>query len=264
MTSKDVELNPLVNQPVDKKSKQVVNKEIPVAQLGRTKLKDSEAFNDRTANNLLDKHLKKKGKPSPVFFLVDRMRFKKKGHHEYLNYREVHSFHKFANHPNVFMLFVIEEKKGKRSYETYSCNNSADVQCIRDMIGTIQDDPKRLLQGLGPVRVVSLSSSSSSEYHIERRLSNRSSQSRSVAYRPYSQQEPAEYLYIVDPEQSTGQQTLQPVQKRVSNGIINSRMNSFNGSQAPDHGPVYVYGSRSSRNLYRDGYSPEYSRRKYC
>ncbi|KER23327.1 hypothetical protein T265_08772 [Opisthorchis viverrini] len=266
--SKDVEINPYINYPVDKKSRQVVNKEIPVAQIGRTQLKGADPFNEATANGLLEKHLKgKKKKPEPVLFLVDRMRFKKKGNREYLSYREIQNFQRFPNHPELFMLYVVEEKNGKRSYETYTCNNPSDVQAIRDMINAANNDPKRLLQDVGPTRLLSISSSSSSEYYIDTRSYSRASRPTSVQY---VQQEPAQYVYMMEPETQVVYQktSTRPVSiasrsSAPAGEVTYLRSDNINGPQIMDHGPVYMYVSRSKQSLGRDNYSPEYSRRTY-
>ncbi|GAA34709.1 hypothetical protein CSKR_103017 [Clonorchis sinensis] len=266
--SKDVQMNPYINYPVDKKSRQVVNREILVTQLGQTKLKGAEAFSEATANNLLEKHLKKKGKPAPVYFLVDRMRFQKKGSHEYLSYREIQNFHKFEHHPNLFMLFVAEEKKGKRSYETYACNNSSDVQAIRDMINAAHNDPKKLLQDVGLTRMLSLSSSSSSEYYIDSHPQSRpTSRLRSI---PHIQQEPTEYVYLMEPEQPiVYQKTYTRPQSSASRGSVAPpgdvtylRSDNINGPQIMDRGPVYMYVSRS-KSAYKENDTPEYYRKTY-
>ncbi|OON21000.1 hypothetical protein X801_03107 [Opisthorchis viverrini] len=124
--NKDVVFNPYVNCTVDKKSQQVIVKDLPLTEIGYTKLKDTESFSGVTARNVFEEHLKKnkKKKSALVHFLFDRMRFTKKGKHDLLSYREIRDFQRFERHPNLFMLFVIDEKSNKKSYETYACNNN--------------------------------------------------------------------------------------------------------------------------------------------
>lgn len=283
--SKSTEINPYINYPVEKKSRQVINKEIQVAQLGRTKLKGAEPFSETTANSMLEKHLKKKKKVAPAYFLVDRIRFSKKGFHEYLNYREIQNFHRFQHHPEKFMLYVVEEKKGRRSYESYACNTAQDVQAVRDMITAAHNDPKRLLQDTGPHRLLSVSSSSSSEYYIDNRNSN-ISRPRSV---PYTHTEPMtysqpQYVYqTVEAEQPVmmyqrsysrppstdayrmSSTYIQPSydNTRLSgapNDVTYLRSDNINGPQIQDHGPVYMYVSRSKQDN-RESWSPDIMRR---
>ncbi|KAF7261521.1 hypothetical protein EG68_01242 [Paragonimus skrjabini miyazakii] len=283
----NVEHNANINYPVDRKARQVVNKEIQVAQLGRTKVKGAEPFNEATANSLLEKHLRKKKKAAPAHFLVDRIRFTKKGFHEYLSYREIQNFHRFPHHPDKFMLFVVEEKKGRRTYESYRCENPTDVLVVRDLISAAHSDPKRLLQDVGPTRLLSVSSSSSSEYYIENRGVSRMSRPRSVQY--IQSELPQQYVYqAVEPILQTpptrvvyrSQYSRPPsVEQRIESVRMPSvrsshiyeptrssappsdvtylRSDNINGPQIMDHGPVYMYVSRSRQNLNRNSWSPD-------
>ncbi|KAG5444396.1 hypothetical protein CSKR_202997 [Clonorchis sinensis] len=168
--NKDVVINSQINCPVDKKSQQVIVKDLPLTEIGYTKLKDTETFSETTARNVFEEHLKKnkKKKSAPVHFLFDRMRFTKKGKHDYLSYREIRDFQRFVHHPNMFMLFVVEEKSNKKSYETYACNNALDVQVVRDILNAANNHPIRILKELSSFRRISLASDESSEYFIER------------------------------------------------------------------------------------------------
>lgn len=280
-------MNSSINYPVDRKTRQVVNTEIPVAQIGRTKVKGAEPFNEQTANALLMKHMKKKKKESPAIFLLDRIRFTKKGFHEYLSYREIQNFHRFPNNPDKFMLFVVDEKKGARSYESYGCNNPADVLKIRELISAAQNDPKRLLQDSGPTRMLSVSSSSSSEYYIENRVDRRYSRQM-----PYYTESPAyvteQPQYVVQSEPRTYYRSTYsraPSLERIDmtrvpsvrasqvyeaprvaappNDVTYLRSDNVHGPQIMDHGPVYMYVSRSRQNLNRNSWSPEQNRTTY-
>ncbi|CAH8670113.1 unnamed protein product [Dicrocoelium dendriticum] len=280
----NLEHNNTINYPVDRKSRQVANKEVLVAQLGRTKLRGAEPFNESTANALLEKHLRRRHRAAPAIFLVDRIRFTKKKYHEYLSYREIHNFHRFPNNPDKFMLFVVEEKRGNRSYESFRCENAADVQDIRNMISAAHNDPKRLLQGVGPIRMLSVSSSSSSEYYIENRPASRNSRPRSVQYvinESLPQTEPmcSPRVYYRtnangplnsdarnDLHQHPSHRGTQPTDSArlstATNDVTYLRSDNLNGPQIVEHGPVYMYMSRSRQNRNENSWSPDTSKSK--
>ncbi|TGZ46288.1 hypothetical protein CRM22_011123 [Opisthorchis felineus] len=265
MNNKYMEMNHYINQPVDKKYKQVVIRDVQIAPIGCTKLKTSEPYNEATANNILQEHMRKmkKHKFAPVLFLVDRMRFTKKSVHKALNYREIQQFVGFQQYPNMFMLFVIEEKNGKRSYESYACANLRDVLSVRDIVNTAQNDPKRLVGEVSSTRQLSMTdSSSSSEYIIEAR------DSKAITTHPastqYIQREPAQYFYMMEQEPQAAYHSslvYQPnVLTRTSLGSAETTDLKLHNSKGPyftDQEPVYVYVSRVRQNQNTDDHSAD-------
>ncbi|VDP67527.1 unnamed protein product [Echinostoma caproni] len=275
MTTIQDELARPVEGAVDKKSGQVINQEIPIAQQGRTKVKNGGPFNQYTAQAELPKHLKKDKKKAPVMFLVDRMRFTKKGYHQYLPYRDIEHFYEPPDRPDTFMLYV-KDKKGRKSYETYRCNSPQDVQRVKELIYAAGTDRKKILDGDGTHsrRTSYTSSTESSEYYVERRPYSRISRPRSTTYLPqYSTYGPQYYSTMdaqrspmvvyrrrvsrapsVEPRYETYRApsirqstTYIPAQKSYmpADDVTYLRSDNVNGPQIMDNGPVYMYVSRS-------------------
>ncbi|GAA48908.1 hypothetical protein CLF_102200 [Clonorchis sinensis] len=268
MNNKYVEMNHYINQPVDKKYKQVVIRDVQIAPIGCTKLRIPEPYNEATANSILQEHMKKmkKHKFAPVLFLVDRIRFTKKSIHEVLNYREIQQFVGFQRYPNMFMLFVIEERNGKRSYESYACANLRDVLSVRDIMNTAQNDPKRLVAEVGSTRQLSITdSSSSSEYIIEAR------DSKTITTHPeftqYIQRHPIQYFYMTEQEPQDVYQVYQPnVMTRASLGSAEMTDLKLHNSKEPyftDQRPVYVYTPCVKKSHNTDDHSADWTHRTY-
>lgn len=157
------------DQYVDTKSKQLLFQEAQVCTLGRTVLKGNEAFNENTANTLIEKHYKKRKSHGNVYCLVDRIRFQKnKGtttgsYRKDLTYREIKHFYEFKSRPDMFMLAVEEENSGKRSYESFKCKKVEDVAILHDTIQRASNDPQYLLRNTKPLRQLSLTPPYSNE-----------------------------------------------------------------------------------------------------
>ncbi|KAA0189387.1 hypothetical protein FBUS_04110 [Fasciolopsis buskii] len=274
-----------VEGAVDSKSGQVINQQIQIAQLGRTKVKNGGPFSEPTAQEALAKHTKKSKKSAPVMFLVDRMRFTKKGYHEYLPYRDIEYFYEPQGRPDTFMLYA-KDKKGRKAYETYQCTNPQDVTRVKEMIYTAGSDRKKLLGDGDSYRTRNnsyASSTDSSEYFVERRPYSRMSRARSSGYlnSPYStgryqvvesvpssrivyqrvqsrapSVEPRYETYRVPSIHQTS--TYTPVrQSYAADDVTYLRSDNVNGPQIMDNGPVYMYMSRSRPTVNRSSWSSE-------
>ncbi|CAL8100076.1 unnamed protein product [Calicophoron daubneyi] len=277
-------VNPYIRLPVDRKTKQVVQKEIRVAQMGRSKVKNETQFSETTAQSLAEQHLKKRRSLRPAYFLVDRIRFEGGGFHQYLTYREIQRCYRFMARPDVFMLYTVSEKNGEHAYETYKCRDPADVEAIRDLIYAASSDPQRLLQDVGPTRLASMSSSSSSEYYVDKKGQSMTPRSRSLeqsyypAPRQYIAPEPTFYdppqhvqaaatsrtpvtLYDAEDGISSDEEyplevvrmgpkksvkSVPPTNANTGSGLITYlRNDNVHGTYIADDGPIYMYVSRS-------------------
>ncbi|TPP59901.1 hypothetical protein FGIG_04646 [Fasciola gigantica] len=175
---------------VDLPSRQLINDEVLISQLGRTRVREGEQFDRRFADQVMQKHLHRNRPPTTVKFLVDRMRFTKRGYHKYLPYRDVEHFYRPEEQSNAFLLFV-RTTKGRHSYETYRCPNPEDVTHVKEMIDYAGYNQQKLLNSnygsyYSSSRPESRSSIASSEYYSNdrpvSRLSRASSRSRHSEY----------------------------------------------------------------------------------
>ncbi|THD28673.1 hypothetical protein D915_000506 [Fasciola hepatica] len=277
-----------VEGPVDSKSGQVINKQIPIAQMGRTKVKNGGPFIEQMAQTELIKHVKKSQKFAPVLFLVDRMRFTKKRFHEYLPYRDIEHFYQPPNMTDTFMLYT-KDKKGRKAYETYRCASPQDVETVKNLIYSAGSDKKKILgdarHSMSRSNSSYSSSTDSSEYFVERKSQSRMSRPRSSTYLPsYQSYSPTYYRRVdaqpspmvvyrtrtsrapsAEPRYETYQapsarrtSTYAPVQQSYGNDDVTYiRSDNVNGPQIMDNGPVYMYMSRSRPAVNRSSWSSE-------
>ncbi|CAH8564149.1 unnamed protein product [Schistosoma turkestanicum] len=148
---------------VDSKSKQLLFQEAQVCTMGRTLLKNGEAFDPNAADTLIEKHFKRRKSHGSMYCLVDRVRFQKSrstGSSSYrpdLTYREIVSFYEHRSRPDCFTLGIEDERTGRRSYESYKCKRPEDVGLLRNTILKAQQDPHFLLKDSAAIRQISVS-----------------------------------------------------------------------------------------------------------
>ncbi|CAH8659468.1 unnamed protein product [Schistosoma guineensis] len=148
---------------VDSKSKQLLFQEAQVCTMGRTILKNNEAFDANAADNLIEKHFKRRKSHGSMYCLVDRVRFQKSrstGSRSYrpdLTYREINRFYEHRSRPDCFTLGIEDERTGRRSYESYKCKRPEDVGLLRNTILKAQQDPYFLLKDSTAIRQISVS-----------------------------------------------------------------------------------------------------------
>nr|CAH8874856.1 unnamed protein product [Trichobilharzia regenti] len=148
---------------VDGKSKQLLFQEAPACTMGRTILKNGEAFDPNAADSLIERHYKRRKSHGSIFCLVDRVRFQKSrstGSNSYrpdLTYREIKHFYEHRSRPDCFTLGIEDEKTGRRTYESYKCKRAEDVGLLRNTIMKAQQDPQFILRDSTPIRQISVS-----------------------------------------------------------------------------------------------------------
>ncbi|CAH8627416.1 unnamed protein product [Heterobilharzia americana] len=148
---------------VDSKSKQLLFQEASTCTMGRTMLKSGEAFDPNAADNLIEKHYKRRKSHGSMYCLVDRVRFQKSratGSSSYrpdLTYREIKHFYEHRSRPDCFTLGVEDERTGRRTYESYKCKRPEDVGLLRNTIIKAQQDPQYILRDSAPIRQISVS-----------------------------------------------------------------------------------------------------------
>lgn len=148
-------------QPIDKKTKQLLFHECTIFPIRQTFLKDYESFTEQKANQLLEKYIKRRRSKCTAYFLIDRIRIEKKSgltnpFRKDVTYREMKHFFVFPNHPEEFMICVVNEVNGKRSYESFGCNSIEDVNSICDLTYRASIDKQNILRDLTPLRLVSI------------------------------------------------------------------------------------------------------------
>ncbi|KAA0189385.1 hypothetical protein FBUS_04109 [Fasciolopsis buskii] len=199
---------------VDKPSGQLLNDEVNITQLGRKRTRNNEPFDRQIAEEEMHKHLRRKRRGAPVKFLVDRMRFTKRGYHEYLPYRDIKHFYQPDDQSNAFVLFI-RDRKGRDTYETYKCDNPSEVARVKELINCAGNDRQKMLGSTQSLyhssRPSSRVSNASSEYSVYTKSASRSS-------RPSSAVRLSRYE-VYYPSVQPSQQPLRVYERRVSRPI---------------------------------------------
>ncbi|VDP67528.1 unnamed protein product [Echinostoma caproni] len=246
MYASDSDLTRPMEGSVDKPSGQLLNDEVVIAQQGRTRVKDGEYYDRRRAEEELQKHLPRKRKAAPVKFLVDRMRFTKRGYHRYLPYRDIQHFYQPEGQSNAFVLFT-KDKKGRFSYESYKCSSPQDVERVKELINHAGNDRQKLLNETDyyypSSRRGSRASSASSEYYLTTTPSTNVSRASSMIY-------PADYSDVYYPP--VEQRPVMVYETRVSRPA--STEPRYEYRRAPSLPSSYVYVPRQETTV--SNYTP--------
>ncbi|TNN20087.1 hypothetical protein EWB00_005450 [Schistosoma japonicum] len=270
---------------VDSKSKQLLFQEAQVCTMGRTVLKNGEAFDANAADTLVEKHFKRRKSHGTMYCLVDRVRFQKSrstGSSSYrpdLTYREVRRFYEHKSRPDCFTLGIEDERTGRRTYESYKCKRPEDVGLLRNTILKAQQDPQCILKDSTPLRQISVSPT---YYHDtsprngpvtvitvppDNRTYERPVRSPSPVYiRPVTKQSvrrspSPEDVYVyrnsrpvsierrydtIERSRPRSVTSYRPVSSPgVNDDVTYLKVDNQQGAQVTSHGPIYMYVSRS-------------------
>ncbi|CAH8676851.1 hypothetical protein MS3_00004297 [Schistosoma haematobium] len=245
---------------VDSKSKQLLFQEAQVCTMGRTILKNNEAFDANAADNLIEKHFKRRKSHGSMYCLVDRVRFQKSkstGSRSYrsdLTYREINRFYEHKSRPDCFTLGIEDERTGRRSYESYKYSTA--IRQISVSPTYYHDTSPRN----GPVTVITVP-------HEHTRSYERTVRSPSPVYiRPVTRQSvrrspSPEDVYVYRNSRPVSIErrydTIEPSRPRsvtsyrtVSSPAVNDevtylKVDNQSGAQISPNGPIYMYVSRS-------------------
>ncbi|VDP74417.1 unnamed protein product [Echinostoma caproni] len=145
-----------IDRVVDPSSGQAVMGRFELYPLWKSYVKGDQPFNKDVAQALLTKHREKRLRSDralqPVrrkcaaFFLVDRVHFR--GYHfdHWLSYRQILEVHRCFPLASVFLLFVIDSKTYRRSYESYECVYAEDAKRIEEIYRQVLNDPQRMVE----------------------------------------------------------------------------------------------------------------------
>ncbi|KAA3675798.1 uncharacterized protein DEA37_0007572 [Paragonimus westermani] len=120
-------------------------RDFPISQLDHTVINPRVPFTKDVAVRLLQQHLEETETKSNATFQYDKIRFDRKGYRDYLLYRDIRQFYKCDNVPGLFMLYVIDGKSDRHTYESYKCRNPTDLSDIHALISAAMLDRNKTL-----------------------------------------------------------------------------------------------------------------------
>ncbi|CAH8564161.1 unnamed protein product [Schistosoma turkestanicum] len=154
-------------QNIDQKTRQVLFFECDLQLVKQTFLKNNEKFTEQHATHLLEKYIRRRRKSKcTAYFLTDRIRFQQrkvigiKPFRKEVIYREIRHFFVFPNHPEVFMICIVDENKDKRSYELYQCIDYNAVGTVCNLTYKASIDTFNTLHETIPLKWITLTSTS--------------------------------------------------------------------------------------------------------